>query len=132
MYYLNKEPAVLAKLVHEVRTSFQNEGEITLLSVNKLQYMLAVLNESLRRYPPVAGAMPRQTPKGGAVVAGRFVPEDTVVGVWQWSTNHSPKLWTDPMSFRPERWMGDPKYAGDRFDAMQPFSVGPRNCIGKK
>ncbi|KAI3317155.1 hypothetical protein HD806DRAFT_395530 [Xylariaceae sp. AK1471] len=27
--------------------------------------------------------------------------------------------------------MGDPRYKGNQLDAMQPFSVGPRNCIGK-
>jgi cytochrome P450 len=36
------------------------------------------------------------------------------------------------MEFRPERWLGDPKYKTDEFDAMQAFSTGPRNCIGKK
>lgn len=39
---------------------------------------------------------------------------------------------TEPFAFRPERFLGDPKYAGDSLDALQPFSVGPRNCIGKK
>lgn len=39
---------------------------------------------------------------------------------------------TDPFEFRPERFLNDPKYAGDKFDMLQPFSVGPRNCIGRK
>lgn len=37
--------------------------------------MLACLNESLRRYPPVAGSLPRIIPKGGAMIDGKFVPE---------------------------------------------------------
>ena len=94
--------------------------------------MLACLNEALRYYPPVPGAMFRQVPKGGATVSGQFIPEDTAVGVGQWAINRAPNLWTDPMGFHPERFLGDPKFAGDRLDAMQPFSTGPRNCIGKK
>jgi cytochrome P450 len=39
-----------------------------------------------------------------------------------------------PHEFRPERWLEDrdEKYTNDKFDAMQPFSVGPRDCIGRK
>lgn len=36
------------KLVKEIRESFENEEEITLLSVNKLEYMIAVFEESFR------------------------------------------------------------------------------------
>jgi cytochrome P450 len=32
----------------------------------------------------------------------------------------------------PERWLGDPEYAHDVRGVLQPFSVGPRNCIGRK
>lgn len=28
--------------------------------------------------------------------------------------------------------MQDPQYVGDKLDALQPFSTGARNCIGKK
>lgn len=38
--------------------------------------MLECLKESLRMYPPVAAGMPRVVPKGGAKIAGTFVPED--------------------------------------------------------
>lgn len=35
--------------------------------------------------------------------------------------------------FIPERFLGeDPRYANDCLSLMEPFSVGPRNCIGKK
>lgn len=54
------------------------------------------------------------------------------MAVWQWAINHSSEYWADPFRFAPERWTGeDPKFAGDHLDAMQPFSVGPRNCIGR-
>ncbi|KAI2781641.1 putative cytochrome P450 [Daldinia loculata] len=131
VYLLTTHPDKLERLTQEVRSSFNNDDEITLTSVGKLSYMLACLNESLRRYPPVPTGMPRQSPKGGATIMGKHVPEGTVVAVWQYAVNHDPNHWTDPYSFAPERFMGDPKYEGDKLDAMQPFSVGPRNCIGR-
>lgn len=36
-----------------------------------------------------------------------------------------------PYEFHPERWLHDPEYEDDHLDAMEPFSVGPRNCLGK-
>ncbi|KAI1333564.1 cytochrome P450 ClCP1 [Xylariaceae sp. FL0016] len=130
-FLLTTHPNILRKAADEVRDTFRNEEEITLSSVNSLTYVLAVLNESLRHYPPVATGLPRVTPRGGGTIAGHFVPEGTVVAVWQWAINHDPTLWTEPEAFAPERWMGDERFKGDQLDAMQPFSVGPRNCIGR-
>ena len=39
--------------------------------------------------------------------------------------------WKNPYEFHPERWLGDPEYKDDHLDALEPFSVGPRNCLGK-
>ena len=43
-----------------------------------------------------------------------------------------------PDKFIPERWLGederferDERFARDRREVVQPFAVGPRNCIGK-
>ena len=38
----------------------------------------------------------------------------------------------DPFEFDPARFLGDQKYSSYRLDAAEPFSVGPRNCIGRK
>lgn len=38
--------------------------------------MLAVLDESMRVFPPVPGGLPRYTAKGGGMIAGEFVPEN--------------------------------------------------------
>jgi cytochrome P450 len=132
VFLLTTHPEILKKLEHEVRTAFQEDKDITLLSVSNLHYMLACLNESLRHYPPVATGMPRQAPKGGGTVMGVFIPEGTVTAVWQWAVSHDPNHWTDPYEFHPERFLGDPRFKGDKLDAMQPFSIGPRNCVGRK
>ena len=81
-------------------------------------------------YPPVPVGLPRTSP--GAMVAGHFIPKGTEVSVHQYATAHSPENFVDPNKFLPERWI-DPKYKEtDRKDASQPFSVGPRVCIGRK
>ncbi|KAH7126340.1 cytochrome P450 [Dactylonectria estremocensis] len=130
-YYLAKNPRTLAILTEEVRTTFATEAEIDLLSVQKLSYMLAVLDEAMRMYPPAPGSQPRIVCEGGDDIVGMYMPAGTRVEVWQWSTYHDPANFTLPDEFIPERWLGDPRFANDKVEAFKPFSVGPRNCIGK-
>ncbi|KAI0448817.1 cytochrome P450 [Xylaria acuta] len=131
LYLLTTNLEVLKRLENEVRTTFQSDEEITLTSVNQLSYMLAVLNEALREYPPVVIGLPRVAPSGGGVVDGNPVPQGTIVSVFQWAINHNERFWKDPFKFAPERFLNDEKYKTDQLDAMQPFGIGPRNCIGQ-
>jgi cytochrome P450 len=75
IYLILKHPEVMDKLVTEIRTSFKNEDEITQISVNKLTYQLAVLEEGLRLHPPAPFGFPRVVPgEKGQFVAGHWVP----------------------------------------------------------
>ncbi|KAI1411113.1 cytochrome P450 [Hypoxylon sp. FL1857] len=131
IYLLGMHRDVLEKLTQEVRSAFTSEDQITLTSVNNLSYMLACLNESFRQYPPAALGLPRVVPKGGCKIAGRWVPQDTSVAVWQLAANYSERNFSKPEEFHPERFLGDKRFEKDDLSAMQPFSVGPRNCIGR-
>ena len=64
-----------AKLAQEVRSTFKSPQEITITSVQNLTYMLAVIDEAIRLYPPVVSGSTRLVSEGGAVVAGEYVPE---------------------------------------------------------
>jgi cytochrome P450 len=74
IFLLQKNSEALNKLKAEVRGAFANEDEITVTNVNKLPYLLAVLEEALRLYPPIPISLPRVTPPAGAIVCGHFVP----------------------------------------------------------
>ena len=74
-FHLLMSPNSYAKLVQEVRSTFASDDEIDLVGVNRLTYMLACLDESLRMYPPVPGGFPRRVPDGGATICGKRVPE---------------------------------------------------------
>lgn len=73
-YLLAMNPDVLARLMTEVRESFSSESQIDFVSVQKLDYMLAVLNETLRLHPPSPNANLRRVCDGGDVICGHFVP----------------------------------------------------------
>ncbi|KAL2754887.1 hypothetical protein ACRALDRAFT_1082515 [Sodiomyces alcalophilus JCM 7366] len=132
-YLLTTHPDVLKRVTREVRETFYSTDEINFTSASRLKYMISVLNESFRCYPPALSGLVRKVPKGGHTVAGHFIPEGTRVEVSQWAANHDPDNWADPWVFDPDRFMVSEAEAlakGNRFDALQPFSVGPRNCIG--
>ncbi|RYP86559.1 hypothetical protein DL769_000731 [Monosporascus sp. CRB-8-3] len=132
-YHLMLNPRVMKNLTHLVRSTFASEDSITSNSVAELEYLTAVLKEGGRTYPPVPSGLPRVTTKGGSFIAGQLVPEGTAVYVHPMSANLSPMNFADPLEFVPERWLKDPpaKYANDNLEATQPFSVGPKSCIGR-
>ncbi|KAJ5348301.1 uncharacterized protein N7506_001554 [Penicillium brevicompactum] len=130
-YLLLRNPRVLAKLQDEIRSAFTTEGQITLESCNKLEYCLAVLTETFRMYPPVPVGLPRIVDAQGDMISGNWVPGGTAVSVSQFSANRLSTNFTDAESFIPERHLDDPRFVNDSKNAMQPFSFGPRNCIGR-
>jgi len=52
VYYLLKNPGTLEKLAKEIRTAFSTEDEINIENTHKLIYEHAVIEESLRIFPP--------------------------------------------------------------------------------
>ncbi len=55
----------------------------------------------------------------------------------QWGASRSTRNFAYPDEFRPERWLELDKspsspFARDNRDALQPFSLGLRSCLGQK
>jgi cytochrome P450 len=81
LFFLLENPRTLTRLVTELRQLFDSPEAITFTALsNKLPYLLAVFDEGLRLYPPVATGLPRFTPVEGTFVDGRFVPGN--VSLW--------------------------------------------------
>ncbi|KAJ5606270.1 cytochrome P450 [Penicillium lagena] len=131
-FFILRSPRVYQKLSQEIRNSFSSPSEISFSSLADLAYLRAVLQETLRMYPPLPLGMPRVVPSGGSTVSGNFVPEKTSVAIASWVTYRSSSNFQEAQSFLPERWLGDSIGSHDISDAMQAFSIGPRACPGKR
>ncbi|KAH8744430.1 cytochrome P450 monooxygenase [Diaporthe sp. PMI_573] len=129
-YYLTRYPEKLAKLTDEVLSAFKTEEDINVHNIQNLPYLTAVMDETLRMSPPLPHASPRIMHKGGDVICGNFIPENTLISLPHWPMYRSALNFTLPDDFIPERWLGDPRFANDRREARKPFAFGPRNCIG--
>ncbi|CAO2657592.1 Nn.00g037180.m01.CDS01 [Neocucurbitaria sp. VM-36] len=130
-YFLLKNPVSMEKLTKEIRSAFSSSKDISMEAIAKLPYLNACIKEGLRRYPPLPVGLPHLTPANGSTICGQYVPPEMTVAAHHLVVYSSPKVFKDPLSFIPERWMGEEKYAADDRSALQPFSVGSRDCLGK-
>lgn len=139
-FYILTNPHAYQKLTTEIRSTYTSPDEITISSVTTLQYLEAVVSEALRLYPPVPGTLPRVVPAsngsgGGETIHGAFIPAGTTVGVNHFSISRHGDNFSRANEFLPERWLPETRdtapFNQDDRACTQPFSFGPRNCLGK-
>ncbi|PGH15361.1 hypothetical protein AJ80_05545 [Polytolypa hystricis UAMH7299] len=130
-YHIIKDREIWNSLSKEIRGSFTKESDMTFAALQKLPMLNAVIEEALRLYVVVPTTFPRRTPPGGATIIGKYVPGNYAVGVNGYAASLSESNFTLASEFCPNRWLGDPRFANDDKKAHQPFSTGPRNCLGK-
>lgn len=127
--WLMRSPNEYKKLCDEIRGNFAKASDMTFLKLQELPYMNACLEEGMRIFPSIPTGLVRTVPAGGDTIAGEWIPGGTTVSVHAWSATHSATNWSNPEEFHPERWLiEDPR---DKREASQPFSLGPRGCIGR-
>jgi cytochrome P450 len=134
VYELCKHPDVQQKLREEIRAELDLHGEIDSTKIDRLPYLNAVLNETMRVFPPVPLTL-RETANDTSI-QGHFVPKATTVVICPWAINTSEQLWgPDAKQFNPDRWLGAGRAntggAESNF-AVTTFLHGPRSCIGKQ
>ncbi|KAG9527480.1 benzoate 4-monooxygenase cytochrome P450, partial [Aureobasidium melanogenum] len=128
-YYLLRDPAIYDELRKEIRSAFSSYGEINSASSSKLKLVNAICLEAMRMYPPLPFALPRVVPDGGDSVDGYMLPEGIIVSTNPFAASMSSANFKDPFKFAPKRWLGTNNQ--DDLEAAQPFSYGPRACMGR-
>lgn len=131
-HLLLKNPKYMAQLTAEIRHSFPTADDMTMERLAALPLLGACIKEAFRLYPPVPLGLPRVAPETGSTIVDTFVPPGTTLTIPQLAMYTSEKNFTRPHEYIPERWMGDDEFAADQKQALQPFSVGARDCIGRK
>ncbi|KAJ2984707.1 hypothetical protein NUW58_g5919 [Xylaria curta] len=133
IYLLLSNRSVLDEFTKTIRSDFPEESDLTNTALQKHEYLTGVLKEGLRLYPPTPDRLFRTTANQSVIIAGKMVPPHTNVTINLWAANRSRANFHEPLKFVPERWMAEapPAYLYDDKDVFRPFSVGPRDCIGK-
>lgn len=97
----------------------------TVADVPKLDWCRAVIEETMRLYPPVP-FLSRQVAEAD-IVGGVPVDKASLVIVSPWLLHRSPDLWAEPNRFMPERFLGEQRPTPYSYI---PFAAGPRICPG--
>lgn len=152
---LLQNPETFQTLATEIRQSFSDESEIRAEKVDKIKYLDAVIEEGLRLCPPVALGMPRLVPEGITTVSSYPLPGGVCsypsttlffsplqpltrrtfqiyVSASGYASNRSELNFPDsPSKFDPSRWLPPSSVPKSGQSAFNPFSLGPRNCLGR-
>jgi cytochrome P450 len=62
---------------------------------------------------------------------GYMIPQNTLIIPNVYHIHHDPVVWGDPENFRPERFLSPDGKTFKKNDALIPFSVGRRQCLGE-
>jgi len=125
LHLLGSNPEVQQKVLDEI-IHIELETDNSIEKLQKMTYTNAVLNESMRLYPP-AWITDRQNLENDSLAQFK-IKKDTLIGISFYELHRNPKYWNNPDEFIPERFLGEQKKESMQY--FYPFGAGPRMCIG--
>lgn len=129
MSELMKNPNVMARAQAEIRQISGNKPLVTEDDLNQIEYIRAVIKETMRLHPPAPLLIPHESTTT-AVIHGYEIPPKTKLIVNAWAIGRDPQSWEAPEEFRPERFIGSEiDFRGNNFQFI-PFGSGRRMCPG--
>lgn len=129
LYLLATHPEIRLRVQKEATSQLEaSHGDLTFEVVEKMEYLHAVLRESLRLYPPAAINM--RTPLKDDTVCGYQIPAGTNIIISSIVMHRHPQFWERPEEFWPDRWL-QPGFAPSN-TLYFPFGAGIHTCVGQK
>ncbi|KAJ3683739.1 hypothetical protein LUZ60_013966 [Juncus effusus] len=129
MSELVRNPNLMKKLQDEVRGIAKDKDNIEPEDLIKMNYLKAVIKETLRLHPPAPLLLTRQSMEQ-CYINGFNIPKGVRVLVNVWAIGREPKSWEEPEEFNPERFIeSQVDYKGKDFQFI-PFGAGRRMCPG--
>ncbi|WP_343613720.1 cytochrome P450 [Flavobacterium sp.] len=125
LHFLGRYPEIQQKIFDEIR-EIESHTDNVIEQLQKMTYTNAVLNESMRLYPP-AWITDRENVEDDSL-AGFKIKKNTLIGISFYELHRNPKYWDNPDQFIPERFLGEQKKKSMQY--FYPFGAGPRMCIG--
>lgn len=125
-YLLDRHPDEQERLRAELLAATGGKAP-TVEDLPRRPRMKAVIQETLRLYPPVW--MFDRRALGPDDLGETRVAKGDLVIFCPSAIHRLPALWSDPEAFRPDRFEAGREEQNNKF-AYLPFSAGPRICIG--
>ncbi|GLJ12610.1 hypothetical protein SUGI_0194590 [Cryptomeria japonica] len=124
-------PSIVKKIQEELdRVLGPQHKYVEESDLPQLEYLMAVVKESLRVHPPVPLLIPHEC-MDDCTIFGYDIPSKCRVIVNIWAINRDPTIWEKADVFKPERFVGNPiDVKGQNFEVL-PFGSGRRGCPGQ-
>ncbi|XP_022867694.1 cytochrome P450 82A3-like, partial [Olea europaea var. sylvestris] len=122
---------VLRKAQEELDNHVGKERQVKESDINKLVYIQSIVKEALRLYPAAFLGSMREFSED-CKVAGYHIAKGTKLIINMWKLHRDPRIWFDPLEFKPERFLTTHKdfdVKGQNFELI-PFGAGRRICVG--
>lgn len=133
MYYLLKNPDILAKAYAEVDAVLGHDiaNPPTITQIGKLDYIRAVLSEALRLWPTAPAFS--LSPFNDELVAGKYpLKKGSFITVLLPMLHRDESVWgKNAEAFNPENFSREAEAARPPY-AYKPFGNGQRACIGRQ
>ncbi|KAK4379133.1 hypothetical protein RND71_000995 [Anisodus tanguticus] len=124
-----KNPRVQQKAQKELDQVIGYERVMNETDFPNLPYLQCVAKEALRLHPPTPLMLPHRA-NANVKIGGYDIPKGSNVHVNVWAVARDPKVWKNPLEFRPERFLEeDVDMKGHDFRLL-PFGAGRRVCPG--
>ncbi|XP_053391705.1 cytochrome P450 2H1-like [Mercenaria mercenaria] len=130
LLHLVREPEVQEKMFNEIKETLGTESEPMLCDRKGLPYTQAVILEGMRISNSTPFALPHSVAED-VFFNSYFFPKDCTVLVNLTSVLKDPKVFKDPHSFKPERFLNSDRSEMIHIEELIPFSMGPRSCLGE-
>jgi cytochrome P450 len=127
IYLLGEHPDVKEKIRQEMTEQLASDEVPSMEKLRDLPYLTAVLEESMRLYPP-AWISDRVALEDDEF-EGIKIPKGMVVVPYFFGLHRHPDLYDDPLAFKPERMLAEEKKKRHSYSFL-PFGGGPRMCVG--
>ena len=121
---------VLTKLKQELQDAMPDGSLAPLQKLEQLPYLNAVINEGYRMSYGVTHRLQRVSPKDPLIYHDYTIPPGTPVGMTSIFMHENERLFPEPKTFRPERWL-TPESSGRLEKYLVNFSRGTRGCLGQ-
>ncbi|KAH7839828.1 hypothetical protein Vadar_009238 [Vaccinium darrowii] len=105
MVELLRKPDSMTTVKEEINSIIGLYGEVEEKNMDEFPYLQAVVKETLRLHPVVPLLVPQNAIEDSSYM-GYEIPKNTQVLVNVWATGRDPESWNDPLSFKPERFVG--------------------------
>jgi cytochrome P450 len=125
LYEISRNPVMAERIRAESQAVFGDRAP-TAADYSGLVYTRAVIQETMRIYPPIWGLI--RVAAQDDVIAGKEIKAGDRIVLFAYGAHHNPKYWDDPEAFVPERWTDKTKKQVKY--SYIPFGAGKRSCIG--